>query len=575
MGNLLLALLLAAISAAFPGCSAHKPAKPGKPAVVATPPSPPLLTEAEREKLEAAQAVEVEARAEALARFSAGLSAEMQGDQELATAEFLQAALANLDNTDLVLDVSLRLVQARQVPKAYDLVKQAAARPAAAAPLLAHFGWLAQQVGQPAEGRAAAQKAIKLAPDILAGHRTLFFLCVGEKQLPEAQTVLDQAAVQKGDAAYLIDLAELYLKLNELLPDQAPTNRARAVAVLDRARALKPEAIGYLLKQAELYNAFGETKKAVELYLDMQEKFAAIPTLRDSIRAKLTELYLRGRERKKAMEQLEAIIKEYPLNAQAYYYLGGLAFEEKEYAKAGEYLAKTILLNPNFEQGYYDTAAAYINADQPKEALATLAQARKKFPQSFILEYYTGLAHLRAKDHAAALKAFTTAEIIASATDTDKLTAGLYFQIGATCERLKRFDEAERYFQRALDQNPNFAEALNYLGYMWAERNINLDRAQAMLERALKLEPKNPAFLDSLGWVLYRQGKFERARELVQKAIELNPEPDATLHDHLGDICAALKQWDCARENWEKANKLEPNEDIAKKIRALPAKDGP
>jgi tetratricopeptide (TPR) repeat protein len=425
-------------------------------------------------------------------------------------------------------------------------------------------------LGKTNDASAACEKAISLSPTNIVGYQTLLSIHLQDKRFKEARQLLEQAAKQGGDAGFFIELAELHTKYLQLVPAEAAALNPRVVDLLDRARALKPEAIGYQLKLAEAYNVLGEIKKAVELYLQMQEQYANVPLLRDTIRNKLTDLYLRGKDRKKAMEQLEAIIKDHPLNAQAYYFLGGLAFEEKEFSRAAEYLAKTILLNPDFEQGYYDTAAAQINADQSKAALATLEQARKKYPQSHTLEYYSGLAHVRAKNYAEAVKAFTAAEVIAGATDRQRLTPLLYFQLGAAYERLKHFDEAESYFQKAIDLDPNFAAALNYLGYMWAERGINLDRAKIMLERALKMEPKNAAYLDSLGWIYFKMGQTERALEFVGKAIDLATEPDATLHDHLGDIYAVMKQWEKARGQWEKALKIEPTPEIRNKLEKAP-----
>jgi len=505
-------------------------------------------------------------RAEALARWSLGVGLELRGEEAAALQEMAQAARLDPDQESLVIEAARRLVQAKQPEQAREILSSAAARPSASGPLLAFYGWVCQLAGRANEAVEACQQAIRRSPTHLMGYQTLFNLHLLNQQLAPARDLLEQAARQPGDAVFLIEVAELYAKYRQQAADTGDKTRQEMLSLLDRASALKPDTIGYQLKLADAYNYLGESAKAVELYLELQEKYADLPALRNNIREKLTDLYLRGKDRKKAMAQLEAIIKEHPLNPQAYYYLGGLAFDEKDYPRAAEYLAQTILLNPAFEQGYYDTAAAQINANQPAAALNTLAKARARFPQGFTLEYYSGLAHVRAKDYAAAVKAFTAAEVIAAATSRDKLTPVLFFQIGAAYERLKQYDMAEKYFGKALDLDPNFAEALNYLGYMWADLGINLERAKNLIERALKLEPKNAAFLDSLGWIYYRMGQHQQALEYVTKACELATEPDATLFDHLGDIYLALGQRDQAREQWRKALEIEANEAIKKKL---------
>jgi tetratricopeptide (TPR) repeat protein len=165
------------------------------------------------------------------------------------------------------------------------------------------------------------------------------------------------------------------------------------------------------------------------------------------------------------------------------------------------------------------------------------------------------------KDYTNAIRHLTTAEVVARVNETNRLNHLFYFQLGATYERTKQVGEAEKYFRKALELAPDFAEALNYLGYMWAERNVNLDESRQLLERAVKAEPKNGAYLDSLGWVYYKLGRLQDALRLIQEAIRYSEEPDATLYDHLGDIFNALNQPDKAREAWRKALTLESIDD--------------
>ena len=166
---------------------------------------------------------------------------------------------------------------------------------------------------------------------------------------------------------------------------------------------------------------------------------------------------------------------------------------------------------------------------------------------------------------------FNRAEVIAKAKEPKRLNQYFFFQLGATCERNGDLAKAEEYFQKCLQLAPDFAEALNYLGYMWAEHDMKLDQARQLIEKALKLEPKNGAYLDSLGWVLFKLHQPKEALDYILKACDLLEEPDPTVFDHLGDIYAALQQPDKAREAWRKALALEPNEGIRKKLEAAPA----
>lgn len=137
--------------------------------------------------------------------------------------------------------------------------------------------------------------------------------------------------------------------------------------------------------------------------------------------------------------------------------------------------------------------------------------------------------------------------------------ADLLFQLGATYERANRIADAEKAFLRILERTPKHAPSLNYLGYMWADRNVNLDRAAGMLVEAVAQEPRNGAYLDSLGWVYYRQGKFDLAEKYLSEAAQLMPR-DPTIQEHLGDLYAKTGAWQRALERYRVALDLGPDE---------------
>jgi tetratricopeptide (TPR) repeat protein len=220
------------------------------------------------------------------------------------------------------------------------------------------------------------------------------------------------------------------------------------------------------------------------------------------------------------------------------------------------------------EQAYYDLAMAQMGTNKTSEALGTLDKARQKFSQNFVIEFLSGLAFIRQKAYTEAIQHFTSAEVIAKATDPKRLTHLFYFQLGAAYERKGEYESAETNFEKCLQLAPDFAEAMNYLGYMWAEHGMKLEKARELIEKALKLEPKNAAYLDSLAWVLFKLNQPEKALEAALKAVELSEEPDATVQDHLGDIYAALNKPDKAKEAWRKSVSLEDNEQVRKKLGA-------
>ncbi len=143
----------------------------------------------------------------------------------------------------------------------------------------------------------------------------------------------------------------------------------------------------------------------------------------------------------------------------------------------------------------------------------------------------------------------------------------LQFELGSAYERAGNKAEAEKVFQQILEKHPDNTQTLNYLGYMWAESGVNLERAQSMLQKAVAAEPRNGAYIDSLGWVYYQQGKLDLAEKFLTDAARLLPR-DATVHEHLGDVVA--KRGDAARalEIYRAALKLEPEAKDEAKLRS-------
>ena len=507
-----------------------------------------------------------EKRVEAHARYANGVLFDANDEPEKAAAEFYQAALTDPADEELVLEASQRLLQLKQTEKAREVLVKATKQKDAPGILFAQLGRVYAVMGKKELAIDADRAAIRKMPESMAGYRNLAQLYLQSNQTEQGLKVLDEAARRRdADAAYLIELSELYAAYARA--GRSDKVKAQALETLTRASKVNTDNPVLMKKLADGFALMGQPNQATEIYLKLVERFPTLPGLRE----KLAEFYLRAEDRKKAAEQLEALVRNNPTNPQLYYLLGSIAYEDKEPKQAIEYFNKALLLNADFEQVYYDLAGAQINADDPKGALRTLDQAQRRFQDNFVAEFFSSMAYSRMKDYTNAVKHLTAAEVIARATDTNRLNHLFYFQLGAAYERCHKIEEAEKNFRKCLSMEPEFAEALNYLGYMWAERGENLDEARQMIEKAVKLEPKNAAYLDSLGWVLFKLGKPQEAVGHLLKSIEFSEEPDATLLDHLGDIYAALHQSDKAKEAWRKSLTLEPNPKIQKKLGESPA----
>jgi tetratricopeptide (TPR) repeat protein len=505
--------------------------------------------------------------AEAHAHYAQGVVYDMQDEPEKALEEYSQSAIKDPANDELVLEISRRYLQLKQTDKALEVLTNAVASPEASGAVYARLGMVYSRLGKDDQAVQASEKAVQKSPKLLSGYQNLFLIHLQKNRMAEAAKTLDKAAKQPDTSTdFLIDLAELFATLERQVPTLQTNTHKQALAVLGRAAKQNPTNLVQRIKLADGFNLMGDRTNALQLYQKVLVQVSSRPAIQGDIRAKMADIYLRNKQPEKASEQLKEIVKNDPANSQAYYYLGSLAYDDKKLGEAEENFRKALLLNESLEQVYYDLAGVQINLDKPKEALDTLDHARKKFKPNFVLEFFTGLALSRQKDYTNSLQHFTSAEVMAKTEDPKRLNALFYFQVGSVYERAANYEEAEKYFQQSISMSPDFTEALNYLGYMWAEHGTKLEKARELIERAVKLEPKNAAYLDSFAWVLYKLNQPKAALVEIEKALKYIEEPDATLYDHLGDIYAALKQDEKARAAWRKSLEVEQNDEVRKKL---------
>lgn len=143
----------------------------------------------------------------------------------------------------------------------------------------------------------------------------------------------------------------------------------------------------------------------------------------------------------------------------------------------------------------------------------------------------------------------------------------LYYNRGIAYERSNQWPKAEADFRRALELAPDQPYVLNYLAYSWADRGEHLAEARRMLQRAAEKRPNDGAVVDSLGWVMLRQGQVSAAVQMLERAVELDSE-DATINGHLGDAYWAAGRKIEAQYQWRRALTLNPTADDAAKLEA-------
>ena len=199
------------------------------------------------------------------------------------------------------------------------------------------------------------------------------------------------------------------------------------------------------------------------------------------------------------------------------------------------------------EMGRAESLRRAGRTDTAVEVLDTLAKGHPDLPAVHVA---AGDMHRYLEEYAEAVTAYDRAIELYAARDADQWF--VYYARAISHERQGDWAQAEPDFRRALELNPEQPQVLNYLGYSLVEEQIKLDEALDMIERAVEAQPNSGYIVDSLGWVLYRLGRYDEAIVHMERAAELEP-VDPVVNDHLGDVLWAVGRRTEARFQWKRA----------------------
>jgi tetratricopeptide (TPR) repeat protein len=210
-------------------------------------------------------------------------------------------------------------------------------------------------------------------------------------------------------------------------------------------------------------------------------------------------------------------------------------------------------------------AADLDGLDRADEAESNLRAFVKKYPDD--LEGVMALGNvLRAhKKFAECADVYSTAAN--AIAHPDKGNWALFYFRGICRERSKQWQLAEADLKKALELFPDQPHVLNYLGYSWIDKGINLEEGTAMIKKAVQQRPEDGYIVDSLGWAYYRTGNYDEAMKQLERAIQLKPE-DPTINDHLGDVYWRVGRKLEAHFQWAHARDLKPDPEEMPKIEA-------
>jgi tetratricopeptide (TPR) repeat protein len=404
----------------------------------------------------------------------------------------------------------------------------------------------------------AYRKATELDPSELSHLRGLGQTLMAEEKYAEALVVYQKLIdLMPDEGDNYLRIAQIYRELHQL--DKAEES-------LLKARQYEPGSLEVMYNEAMLYQAQGRYDDAIRVLSDAVTGVKGQSPVLPSRRRSLAILY----------QQLGLVYQQKQNFAAAIYTyeeLGHLGDEEDRRARLMIMSAYRDARDlPKALQAGKDAFAKYPNDSAIKTREAMLIGENGQVDEAVKLlksqltgegdrEVYLNIAQVyeRAKRYKDAEAALHAAEILPGQPRDNEM---VWLLMGAVYERQKMFDRAEEQFKKVLDINPSDATALNYYGYMLGDLGQRLDEAEGFVQRALKEEPFNGAYLDSLGWIYYKQNKLADAEMTLRKAVERESH-DPEIHSHLGDVYSKLGRTELAAAEWEKS--------MAEWRRSLPA----
>ena len=521
-------------------------------------------------------------KADALADFVEGVRLEENAEMENALAAYQRVLNFDPGLSDLALRVAALLSRQEDYPRAIDVLKDAIkARPKEAGPYLQLAFIYAKYLRKTDQAVKYANQAIALDPLNFEAYQRLYEIEAAAGAPQKALMALDRASnVKSDDAAFWIRLGKLYATIifkSETEPK--PEEIKRVNGFFEKAVAHAGEEAAALKEVADYYAASQQIQEAIPLYLKVLE----LQPDDLNAREKLATGFVLTNQREKAIEMLEEIIKKQPAKYQPYELLaqlfdeGARALERANqpeqaktvFAKAAANYEQSLLINPSRANTYLRLAELLIVPLKNSErATKVLTEARQRFPGIPEFSYFLAIALREAKHPQQAIITFEEALNEAQQSNDEVLNARFYFDYGAAADQAGFYDKAADLFRKSISLDPaNSAEAYNYVAFMWAEHNLHLDEAEDMVGRALQFDPNNGAYLDTLGWIHYRKGKFEDALNELLRAAQNLTRPDPIVLEHIGDAYAKLNRGPQALDFWQKAIALSPeNKLLAEKI---------
>ena len=524
---------------------------------------------------------------QAYAHFTSGAYYEDQGKPREAIREYQAALRYDPEAVEVWTTLSEAFYNNNQFRESGEAAQQALRRDSLSVEprIVLANSYLAQK--QVATAMGEYERAARLAPerwDILYTLSNLYelrgdFRTAAEKLnrilalRPEAQDIrsrmgglfVKSGALDKAEEVYAGMLIEDTLSLDGHLGlgfvYELKHEFVGAAAEYEAALAMRPANLALKRRLLNAYQNSGEREKALEMCAEVLAQDST------DYGARISQglLLYNAKRYEGARAAFRRVVEKHPQDATAHYYLGRIAYDQKVYPLALAEMQTSARIEPKLASAWVYSGVLWLRAGDEKKAIQSFKKSLGAVPQATGgLDYLLGYGYSEMDSHARALAAYQ------QALKLNPKDARTYYGMGVAYDKLGEVDSSVASFRNVIALDSTDASAYNYIGYLFADKGIHLDESVELVKKALRLEPDNGYFIDSIAWAYFKLCRYDEAERAQEKACRIVKD-DPVLLDHLGDIYQARGKTREARAQWQRALELDPkNESLKKKLHGEP-----
>jgi len=512
----------------------------------------------------------LEARSNALAHYAAAKQLESEGRVRDALTHYRQVVAADPGNAELVAHTAELVLSYESHEAAVRLLEQCvqtSPNDGRAYINLARFHHTYPATKDAFASDLSAKvltEALAKLPGNIALYKEAVMLHLTRNQRADAEKVMQQAVKQPArEPEFWIETGRIAQQVWPLShPEKKEEHRARVNPFFEKALKLAPVAREDVrLAVAQYYLLSNQLDRAAEV----TEEAAR---LNHSVEAKklLVRLYQTLDREPDAITLLEEILKGAPNDVENRRLLVTIYERQESFEKAVPHAEALIQAGGGTAEDYMSLGILLLRSGRTEKALQLSQRTLALFPNNARFTFQAALAQRSLRRYEDSLRLYEKTESLAQGTSPELLNDGFYQSWADTLQSAERHDEAAKKYQRAIDLTPEgdparAATVLNNLGYMWLEQGKNLDKAGEFIRKANELEPRNPVYLDSLGWFHYLKGNYQEALKTLLEVQSMIPKltaQDAEIIDHIAQTYLKLGDKPAALEYFKRALELDP-----------------